>query len=64
MYFYESYYDCWMIKHSLEDEVMFGPFSDEGDVHFVVEMLNKGKLNMNLGESYGKEDSKEQNTVH
>ena len=64
MYYYESFMNSFLIKKTHDDEFVFGPLSNESDTHFIVEMLNSGKLNFELGYGYAKKDSQEPNSVY
>lgn len=62
MYYLSSYFDAWLIQRTGDDWFLLGPFMNESDATFICEMLNDGKLG--IGESYGKKDIKDPNTVY
>jgi hypothetical protein len=63
MYYVGNFWGQTFIYHTDSDEVMFGPFDSPFDAQFVCEMLNSGKLKLELA-SYGKEGIKDTYTVY
>jgi hypothetical protein len=63
MYYIGDFWGQTFIYHTEDESVMFGPFDSQYDATFVCEMLNSGKLKLELG-SYGKEDIKDTHTVY
>lgn len=63
MYYVGNFWGQTFVYKTDDESVMFGPFESGNDAHFVVEMLNSGKLKLELG-SYAKEDTKDTQTVY
>jgi hypothetical protein len=63
MYYIGDFWGQTFIYHTVNEDVMFGPFNDEYDAHFVCEMLNNGKLKMELGTN-GEKDIEDTHTVY
>jgi hypothetical protein len=64
MYYVEAYLNAWLIKKVYDSVFTFGPFNNEGDAHFVCEMLNHDKLRFKVGTGYGEEGTKESHPVY
>ena len=54
MYYIGTFWSQTFIYNTEDESAMLGPFNDAYDAHLVCELLNTGKLKMELG-SYGKE---------
>lgn len=64
MYYVEAYLNAWLIKKAHDDMFTFGPFLNESDASFVVEMLNNDKLSFKVGTGYGEEGIEDTHSVY
>lgn len=64
MYYIGNYWGQTFIYHTEDTQVMFGPFDSPYDANFICEMLNSGRLKMNVGDNDGKEGIKDTHTVY
>lgn len=64
MHYLEPFHGTWVVRKKFDADFMFGPFSNEGDAHFIVEMLNSEKITVNEGEWYGKESVEESHSIY
>lgn len=58
MYTVDNYSNMWLIKNSMMQSFVVGPFESESDAGMVAEWLNYGKM-MFAGDSDGQENFKE-----
>lgn len=64
MYYTYKWLNAHVIRHSEDRDLLFGPFTNQGDAHFVVEMLNTGTLQLRGEVEDGKQDLEESHTVY
>ena len=57
MYYHYKWADVYVIKKNGDNDFIFGPFNDEGDAFFMVEMLNAGRMIFSEDDKNGEEDA-------
>lgn len=60
----EPFFQHWSIKDRENADFIFGPFENESDAYFVVQMFNSGKIKFSKDGNHGKENFEEPNSVY
>lgn len=64
MFYVERFMQSSVIKSTMDEEFIFGPFESEADAEFVAQMFRMNKIIFNKGEEHGQESTEDTDTVH